>query len=1303
MKSVGVVRCGAFALGLFCTLSALADSTMLTAGDTSATVTGSSAESMDFAITRSGDLSYDAYLAYQTADDTAVAGSDYTASSGTVLIPAGASSATVSVPVLGSSTPKTDRAFKLDVLGAFGVGPAPSFGDPTKISAGYRPRQAVIADFNGDGKLDLAVANGQSTISILFNNTAPGALSPSFALVASPAAGDSATSVAVGDFNGDGRPDLVVASINSNTVSILFNNTAPGATTASFTLAASVAVGNSPSSVAVGDFNGDSRVDVAVANAGGNSVSILLNGTAPGAPSVASFTLAATLSVGASPSAVAVGDFNGDGKLDLAVANAYDRTVSILFNGTAPGASSSASFALAASLAVGSNPTSLAVGDFNGDGKSDLAVANQASSTVSILFNTTVPGASSSASFTLAASAAASNPYYVTAGDLNGDGKPDLATVNTRGDLSILLNGTAPGATDSASFTLAASPDPIGNSVTVAIGDLNGDGLPDLAMANPTVGGGSAPGFVSVLLNTAPASVAVEGFGTPLVLPSADYNQVTATAADFNGDGLPDLLLGSVYCCGVPISVLLNARSPGDPTPHFLTPQNVATTAGAEQVAVADLNFDGRPDFIMASAVMINATATGAAAVSFAASSVPGLNEDVVAVADFDNDGKPDLVSSNGSLPLAVARNLTAAGSPSVSFSQWQGIATTLSAQAMAAADFNGDGKPDIATVTGTSAGNLAVFMNTSVAGSGSLSFGQENLLCTEQYLCGGQYIRAADINGDGRPDLVIVEPNRGMATVFINNTAPGAASPSFVRSAAFAVGSDEGYRFSLTIADMDRDGRPDLLIADTFNRIFGVFLNRTAPGSTVPVFAERLSLSNNDESAAAAADFDGDGLFDLAVPGSGSVSVWVNQKFHAGIVNSSAAGTIHYAVAIVSLSPASLDFGSQRVASSSAAKTVQLSNSGDAPFALDTIAASGDFSQSNDCPASLAPGAQCSISVVFRPTATGARSGTLTVATNAAGSPATVGLSGTGIEPVAEFSAASLSFGEQPVGTTSTAQTLTLNNSGSATLDIASVMASGDFAQHNDCGVMLLPGNSCSISVTFTPAVSGARSGTITVLSDAASSPSIINLSGTGTAPIVHLSASALSFGSIYIGSSSAAQSVTLSNTGNGVLQIASLTISGDFSKTSDCGTTLAPGAACTINVSFTPQAAGARSGALTLSSNVATSPDTVSLSGNGLKHDTQLMVNPALGTLIPPQLYLGASATLEQTTPTVAPLAGKTVSFSTSNGRFICSGVTDANGDASCRGTLTVLGILLGGGYHGSFAGDAQYNASEGDGRAL
>jgi hypothetical protein len=206
-----------------------------------------------------------------------------------------------------------------------------------------------------------------------------------------------------------------------------------------------------------------------------------------------------------------------------------------------------------------------------------------------------------------------------------------------------------------------------------------------------------------------------------------------------------------------------------------------------------------------------------------------------------------------------------------------------------------------------------------------------------------------------------------------------------------------------------------------------------------------------------------------------------------------------------VSLTPSPLAFGNQVISTASAAQVLTLQNIGTAALNITSIAASGDFAQTNGCPGSLAPAATCTINVTFTPTALGLRNGAITVVSNAASSPNTVPLSGTGVAaptgPAASLSPPTLTFASQVVGTSSAAQALTLTNVGGSTLTIASIAVSGDFSQANGCAATLAAGASCTINVTFTPTLIGPRSGAVTVTSNGTGSPNTAGLNGTGVA----------------------------------------------------------------------------------------------------------------------------------------------------------------------------------------------------------
>src|SRR5437870_1599956 len=233
----------------------------------------------------------------------------------------------------------------------------PSFAAKQDFATGTTPFSVTVGDLNGDGKLDLAVANvSAATVSVLLNTTASGAAIPTFAAHQDFVTGAAPASVTMGDVNGDGKLDLAVANLNSATVSVLLNITVPGAATPTFAAHQDFPTGTQPISVTVGDLNLDGKLDLAVANQSSNTVSVLLNTTAPGS-ATPRFAANQDFPTGTTPRSATVGDVNLDGKLDLAVANLLSDTVSVLLNTTAAGAATP-SFAAKQDFATGTEPRS---------------------------------------------------------------------------------------------------------------------------------------------------------------------------------------------------------------------------------------------------------------------------------------------------------------------------------------------------------------------------------------------------------------------------------------------------------------------------------------------------------------------------------------------------------------------------------------------------------------------------------------------------------------------------------------------------------------------------------------------------------------------------------------------------------------------------------------------------------------------------------------------------------------------------------------------------------------------------------
>jgi hypothetical protein len=310
-----------------------------------------------------------------------------------------------------------------------------------------------------------------------------------------------------------------------------------------------------------------------------------------------------------------------------------------------------------------------------------------------------------------------------------------------------------------------------------------------------------------------------------------------------------------------------------------------------------------------------------------------------------------------------------------------------------------------------------------------------------------------------------------------------------------------------------------------------------------------------------------------------------------------------------VSVSPTSLTFASQVVGTTSSPQIVTLTNNLNSALTISNIGFtgtnSGDFSQTNTCGSSVSAGGNCTISVSFTPSASGTRTAALSITDDAENSPQTVNLTGTGGSPVT-LSTSSLSFGTVFVGSSSTAAPVTLTNNQSVSLTNISISVTGAaFSQVNTCGTSIGPGAKCTITVTFTPKTSGSQTGAVTISDSAGNSPQSISLKGSGELPVA-LTPATLAFGTVAVGTTSAPKTETVTNNQKVTLNITSITITGndpsDFTQTgTTCGSTLSAGAKCTITLTFTPGAKGARSATLKLTDSAATSPQMAKLTGTG------------------------------------------------------------------------------------------------------
>jgi hypothetical protein len=595
-------------------------------------------------------------------------------------------------------------------------------------------------------------------------------------------------------------------------------------------------------------------------------------------------------------------------------------------------------------------------------------------------------------------------------------------------------------------------------------------------------------------------------------------------------------------------------------------------------------------------------TAVGAAVYEIAAAKFHGKDKPLdIVVADF-------IEGNNSSSYKEYLLTANADGS----FSNQVTLATYGITQILVD-DFNQDGVPDLTLIVQDLNADGAFLY----AGKGDGTFDAPVNIGADQVDSNGLY---ADLNGDEIPDF-IGDGQNGLLGVYLGTGKGSFAPPSFyfapnegplyagsflgdnaesilaVTSGSTAIFTNQGGT-SLSVASSATTVSAGTAISLS-SKLAATLSDQPTPTGTITYFDGTKSLGSATVGASL-------GNVQLAT-GSHSITAKYSGDTH---FNPNVSATVNVTVTAlppITLSPASLAFGSVNVGSTSATQVLSIKNNTPAALPLSSVTISAPFIRTtSNCSATIPNGAACTVTIAYRPTATGTSNGTLIATTSASSSQFSAALTGTGTSAIAlTLSPTSLAFGSVNVGSTSATQVLSIKNNTSAAVPLGAITVPAPFIKTaSNCGATVPNGAACIVTIAYRPTAVGGSNATFVVTSTAAGSPFSAALTGTGTSAVaLTLSPTSLAFGSVKLGSTSATQVLTIKNNISAAVPLGAITVPAPFIKTaSNCGATVPNGAACTVTIAYRPAAAGASNVTFVVTSTAAGSPFSATLTGTGI-----------------------------------------------------------------------------------------------------
>jgi FG-GAP-like repeat/Abnormal spindle-like microcephaly-assoc'd, ASPM-SPD-2-Hydin/Bacterial Ig-like domain (group 3)/FG-GAP repeat len=684
------------------------------------------------------------------------------------------------------------------------------------------------------------------------------------------------------------------------------------------------------------------------------------------------------------------------------------------------------------------------------------------------------------------------------------------------------------------------------------------------------------------------------------------------------------------------------------------TTQSPVTAAEPNSVAVADFNGDGIPDIAVATNGTAATNGIGSVQVLLAngdgtfqaAKTYTGLSgNQLIVAAPFVNGGPEDLLvvnnatvsNDNGSAINSILFTGDGTGNFTAGTSHSAGIDSIT---AVITGDFNGDGKEDF--IVGGSVFGVPAFNVFLGNGSGTFNSGTLNATSDAPLTALG----TGDFDGQGALDIAVVHSD-GTVDIFLQDGAG-----DFYPNAGTQAGSSPT---GIAIGDFNGDGHADLAVTNSAQNSVSILLG----DGTGNFNAAAAPPTGSSPIAIAVGDFNGDGIDDLAVANTGDGTVTILLGIGDGTFNPQP-------VLTTGTTPVSLAVGAFNGAETSdiaVANEDPTSNAtnGTATVLLSQLTQTATATASNVSP--LGAGTTHPVNASYAGDSI-----------FAASTSATTSLTGSGGTETVTVAPSALTFTGQS-GSTSAAQTVTLTNTGTAVVEISSVAATGNFAASSACGTTLAVGANCLISVTFAPTTAGSLTGTLTISDNATGSPQTVALSGTATnpPPTLSISPASLTFASQLVGTASAAQTVTVSNTSKYPATISSVTASAGYTVSSACGATIAANGSCALSVTFVPTAAGTITGAITLTDNATGSPQTITLSGTATIPPPTVTVTPASLTFA--ALAVGSSSDAQTVTLTNTGQVPVSVTSIAASGDFSGTNTCGSSVGVGANCTISVI----------------------------